>query len=116
MHRRSFIGVAVAVAVAGCSEVTGAIGIGDDGIDETLEDEKTAEFSAEAGDEYTVTVDVERVDEGTAVSVQVAKIGEGPLVAQSIEDSATLDVTIETDGEHVITVTNGAAHVTLEAA
>lgn len=112
MHRRSLLGVAAAVSVAGCSAATDLVG--DGGIDETLEDERTAEFSADEGEELAVTIDVDRVENGDAVSVQVAKIGEGPLEARSVSGTESFDVEVEESGDHVVTVTNGAAHVTLE--
>ncbi len=112
MYRRSLLGVAAAVSLAGCSAATDLIG--DDGIDETLEDEHTAEFSADEGEELAVEIDVERAENGDAVSVQVAKVGEGPVEARSVSESGSFDVEVEESGDHVVTVTNGAAHVTLD--
>ncbi|AGB36022.1 hypothetical protein [Natronococcus occultus] len=112
MHRRSLLGATLAVPLAGCSAAGDLFG--EDGVDETLEDEHTAEFSAEEGEKFVAEIDVERVENGDAVSVQVAKIGEGPLEARSVSDTGSFDVTIEESGDHVVTVTNGAAHVTLE--
>ena len=112
MYRRAVLAGSTAVLLAGCSEVTGLM---DDGyVDDTLRDEEPGEFSADEGDELTVSVDVQKVSEGSAVSVQVAEVGEGPLDARSIEDADTYDVTIESDGAHVVTVTSGAADVTVE--
>ncbi|WP_440766765.1 hypothetical protein [Natronorubrum sp. DTA7] len=112
MYRRAVLAGSTAVLLAGCSEVTGLM---DDGyVDGTLRDEEPAEFSAEAGEELTVSVNVQEVSEGSAVSVQVAEIGEGPLDARSIEDADSYDVTVESDGAHVVTVTNGVADVTVE--
>ncbi|WP_440772076.1 hypothetical protein [Natronorubrum sp. DTA28] len=112
MYRRAVLAGSTAVVLAGCSDVTGLI---DDGyVDDTLRDEEPAEFSADAGDDLAVAVDVQQVDEGSAVSVQVAEVGEGPLDARSIEESDSYDVTIESDGAHVVTVTNGVADVTVE--
>jgi hypothetical protein len=112
MHQRALLGLAVVVPVAGCSAVTDLVD--ENGIDETLEDERTAEFSADAGDELAIAVDIENVETGDAVSVQIAEIGAGPLDARSVPDSDSYDVTIEASGDHVITVTNGAAHVDVE--
>jgi hypothetical protein len=72
------------------------------------------EFSADAGDELMVAVDVDRVQDGDAVSVQVAGIGAGPLDARSVSDTERYDITIEESTDHVVTVTNGAAHVEIE--
>ena len=112
MHRRAVLASSAAVLLAGCNELTGIVGGGY--VDDTLRDEETAEFSAEAGEELTVTVSVQETDEGDAVSVQVAEIGEGPLEARSVSGTETFDVTIENDAEHVVTVTNGVADVTVE--
>ncbi|WP_436346594.1 hypothetical protein [Natronorubrum sp. FCH18a] len=114
MYRRAVLAGSTAALLAGCSELTGLVG--DGYVDETLRDEEPAEFSAEAGEELAVSVDVQEVRDGRAVSVQVAEVGAGPLDARSIEESDTYDVTIEVDGTHVVTVTNGVADVTIEPA
>ncbi|SDK39832.1 hypothetical protein [Natronorubrum texcoconense] len=112
MYRRAVLAGSTAALLAGCSEVTGLM---DDGyVDDTLQDEEPAEFGADAGDELAVSVTVQEINEGNAVSVQVAEVGEGPLDARSIEESDSYDVTIESDGAHVVTVTNGVAEVTVE--
>ncbi|WP_338067828.1 hypothetical protein [Natronorubrum halophilum] len=108
--------------MAGCSEVTDLFG--DEGIDTTVQDEDTATFSADAGDELTVTVDVEEVAEVDAetnvesdsISFRLDHADNGPIETRSISDSETFDVTIGEDGQHIVIVTNGVAHVTIEAA
>ncbi|ELY36431.1 hypothetical protein [Natronorubrum tibetense] len=112
MYRRAVLAGPTAVLLAGCSEVTGLMDGGY--VDDTLQDEEPTEFSAEAGEELTVSVDVREVSEGSAVSVQLAEVGEGPLDARSVEESDSYDVTVKSDGTHVVTVTNGAADVTVE--
>ncbi|WP_238709226.1 hypothetical protein [Natronorubrum halophilum] len=110
------------VLVAGCSEVTGLLE--EEGIETTVQDEDTATFSADAGDELTVTVDLEEVAEADAetnvesdsISFRLDHADNGPIETRSISDSETFDVTIGEGGQHIVIVTNGVARVTIETA
>ena len=122
MHRRAVLASSTAVLFAGCSELTGLVGGGY--VDETVRDERTAEFSADAGEELTVTVEnisvAESDDEeaggveSSSISFRLDHADEGPLVTESISEPVTFDVTIETGGTHIVIVTNGSADVTVE--
>lgn len=120
MHRRALLASSTAVLFAGCSEITNITGGGY--VDSTVRTEQTAEFDAEAGEELTVSVANIDVDEGDnetdvqsdAISFRLDHADEGPLLTRSISDPATFDVTIETDGTHIVIVTNGSADVTVE--
>lgn len=120
MYRRAFLASSTLVIVAGCSEVTDLAGGGY--VDGTVQDEQTATFSADAGEELTVTVTVQEIAEpddesqvqSDAVSFRLDHADNGPMETRSITDSETFDVTIEEDGEHIVIVTNGVAQVTIE--
>ncbi|NUB90465.1 hypothetical protein HT576_05380 [Haloterrigena sp. SYSU A121-1] len=120
MHRRALLASSTTILFAGCSEVTNLMG--DGYVDQTVQDEQTAGFDADAGEELTVTVeniDVAEADnESTvqpdAISFRLDHAEEGPVMTESISEPTAFDVTIETGGAHVVIVTNGAADVTVE--
>lgn len=121
MHRRAVLASSAAILLAGCSQVSDVLG--DGYVDETLRDEKTAQFSAEADEELSVTVtgiDVAEAEEGAvqsdSISFRLDHADEGPFVTRSISEPETFDVTIETAGTHIAIVTNGSADVTIEPA
>ncbi|MFB1063372.1 hypothetical protein [Natrinema sp. H-ect4] len=120
MYRRTVVAGSTAVLLAGCSELTSFT---DDGyVDSTVQDEQTAEFNAEAGEELTVTVENvavaepenETTVEPTAISFRLDHAENGPIETRSLSESETFDVTIESDGTHLVIVTSGAADVTVE--
>ncbi|MFC6767069.1 hypothetical protein [Natrinema soli] len=95
----------------------------DDGyVDSTVQDEQTAEFNAEAGEELTVTVENvavaepenETTVESDSISFRLDHAENGPIGTRSISESETFDVTTDSGGTHLVIVTNGAADVTIE--
>ncbi|PGF15753.1 hypothetical protein CP556_06240 [Natrinema sp. CBA1119] len=120
MYRRTVVAGSTAVLLAGCSELTSFT---DDGYaDSRVQDEQTAEFNAEAGEELTVTVENVAVAEpenetsveSTAISFRLDHAENGPIETRSISESETFDVTTESGGTHLVIVTSGAADVTVE--
>jgi len=118
MYRRTVVAGSTAVLLAGGSELTSFT---DDGyVDSTVQDEQTAEFNAEAGEELTVTVENvavaepenETTVEPTGISFRLDHAENGPIETRSLSES--FDVTIESDGTHFVIVTSGAADVTVE--
>ncbi|UHQ97907.1 hypothetical protein HYG81_11370 [Natrinema zhouii] len=120
MYRRTVVAGSTAVLLAGCSELSSFT---DDGyVDSRVQDEQTAEFSAEAGEELTVTVenvavaesDNETTVESDSISFRLDHAENGPMETRSISEPETFDVTAEDGGTHLVIVTNGAADVTAE--
>jgi outer membrane lipoprotein SlyB len=95
MYRRTVVAGSTAVLLAGCSELTSFT---DDGyVDSTVQDEQTAEFNAEAGEELTVTVENvavaepenETTVEPTAISFRLDHAENGPIETRSLSESET---------------------------
>lgn len=124
MHRRTVVALMATVGVAGCTDLLSTDR--NTLIDQTFEDGSNAQFSANAGDDVTVDVDVEEVDEGEvdegeedveveteAVSVQISYDGT-PIFAESIEEDSSFELTLEDDGSYNTVVSGGQAHVTIQ--
>ena len=117
MHRRTVLGLAVAVPFAGC---TGRLD-DDTLIDATLEHAEPHEFDASEGDEIEVTVDevvVEPEDDSEAESImfQLGPLGGGAEYDDTLEEGESIsdEVTLEEDGTYSVAVTNGTADVLIE--
>ncbi|ELY56438.1 hypothetical protein [Natronolimnohabitans innermongolicus] len=118
MYRRAFLGTSAVVFLAGCSEVTALLD--DTYVDERLEND-SIDFSADDGDELTISLDSISVDEDDDVDVQSDSISfrldhaeNGPIETRSVSEPETFDVTIEEDGTYLVIVSSGAADVTVE--
>ena len=118
MHRRTVIVLAASIPLAGCNALTG----GDTLLDSTLSSEDPHGFSADDGDELSITVGVEEIDDvedddidhhPTSVSVQISREGT-PIFAESVEEELEDTISIEDGGQFDVVVSGGTAHVTIE--
>ena len=117
MHRRTVLGLAVAIPFAGCTGL-----LGDDTlIDATIEHAEPHEFDASEGDEIEITVDevsVEPEDDSEAESItfQFGPLDGGPAYSETLEEgeSRSGEATLEDDSTYSVAVTTGTADVPIE--
>ncbi|WP_323172707.1 hypothetical protein [Natrialba sp. PRR66] len=122
MNRRSVVALAATVPFAGC---TGLLAGG--GVDTTIGEDEIVEFSADAGSELAITVEVEEIfplgdGENGSSDLEREGIGfrldheeNGIVDTRTITaDEETFEVSIEDGGTHVVMLIGGVGHVTIE--
>lgn len=95
-------------------------------VDTTVSDGNAHEFTTNEGDELAVSESVTEVDpqnedesetEVTSISFRLGPKDGTPILAESLEEGTELEfsVTVETEGTHIVAVTNGKADVVVES-
>ncbi|ELY61916.1 hypothetical protein [Natronolimnohabitans innermongolicus] len=128
MDRRRFIATGAATATV---TLAGCVFGGSEELDAELEDEETASFEADEGDEFEVTVEAEADEVDVEIHYDLEASAEdaddeedvesalegaysGPVLSETVDGEETFEIEVDADGHYDVEVRGGTAQVTID--